>query len=82
MFESIREKKETDLLDTVIDVVTLMLGGIIGGKAFQVVTAGYSWFYELLIYAGLLLIGVSCVYLIRLSKPIGDAVSEHFDQSE
>lgn len=79
-FESLKNKvsehEETSIEDSVIDVVTLMIGGIIGGKAFEVASSNYSLLYELSVYFGLLVIGVICIYFIRLSKPIGEAISE------
>lgn len=71
----VREHEETSIEDSIIDVVTLMLGGIIGGKAFEVASSDYSLAYELGVYFALLSIGVVCIYSIRLSKPMGEVIS-------
>ncbi|SDM99857.1 hypothetical protein SAMN05192554_111121 [Haloarchaeobius iranensis] len=81
LVEAIRREKETTLWEVFVHVLSLMMGGIIGGKAFQVAQADNSIWYEMGIYTGLLIIGIVTIYIVRLSKPIGDGITRYREKS-
>jgi hypothetical protein len=49
---------QKDGLDLLEQVLALIIGGVLGGKALAVVNADVSLLYELIAYAGLFAIGI------------------------
>lgn len=61
----VREEMEKDGYDLMEQVTILILGGVLGGQAFQVAQSDTSLLYELSVFTGLLLTGYATLAMLH-----------------
>lgn len=61
----VRSEMEKDGYDLMEQVTVLILGGVLGGQAFQVAQSDANFFFELGIFTGLLLTGYITLALLH-----------------
>lgn len=75
------EEKEEPILDylheTAIEAFSLIVGGVVGGLAFQVVIADLSREREIVIYLALFGIAVAMLMIVKVTPDIIQAVGRY-----
>jgi hypothetical protein len=71
----VSEEMQKDGLDLLEQVLSLIIGGVLGGKALAVVNADIPLLLELIAYAGLFLIGIVVIgithFVVSVNRVMG-----------